>query len=68
MALLTDIEAAAYLGVKNQTVRQWRSKNKGPKYIRVSRNVIRYRSEDLEAFLADRVVEPDQPDLEPAGK
>lgn len=68
MALLTDIEAAAMLGVKNQTVRQWRSKNKGPKYIRVSRNVIRYRSEDLEAFLADRVVEPNQPDLEPASK
>ena len=68
MRLLTDIEAAAFLGVKNQTVRTWRSKNIGPKYIRVSRNVIRYRAEDLEAFLADRVIEPEQPDLEPASK
>jgi hypothetical protein len=68
MAPLTDIEAAVFLGVKPQTMRQWRSKNKGPKFIRVSRNVIRYMAKDLEEYMAARVVEPTQPDLEPAGK
>jgi predicted DNA-binding transcriptional regulator AlpA len=63
MKLLKDTEAAAFLGVKDQTVRTWRSKNIGPKYIRISRNIIRYRSEDLEAYLAARIIEPDQPDL-----
>ena len=63
MELLKDTDAAALLGVKDQTVRTWRSKNIGPKYIRISRNIIRYRREDIEAYLADRVIEPDQPDL-----
>jgi hypothetical protein len=68
MKPLTDVEAAAFLGVKPQTMRTWRHKNIGPRFIRVSRNVIRYMAKDLEAFMADRIVEPNQPDLEPAGK
>lgn len=64
MALLKDTDAAALLGVKDQTVRTWRSKNIGPKYIRISRNIIRYRREDIEAYLAARVIEPDQPDID----
>ena len=68
MRLLNDIEAAAYVGVKPQTLRAWRTKNIGPKYAKVSRGIVRYYLKDLEQFMADRMVEPNQPDLEPASK
>ena len=66
MKPLNDIEAAAYIGVKPQTMRTWRYRNIGPKFYRVSRSVVRYHKEDLDKFLADRMVEPEQPDLEGA--
>ena len=68
MKPLKDVEAAAFLGVKPQTMRVWRHKNIGPKFVRVSRNVVRYLVKDLEEFMASRTVETTQPDLEPAGR
>ena len=65
MKPLNDIAAAAYLGVKPQTLRAWRHRNVGPKYVRVSRSIVRYYAADLEQYMADRTVEPKQPDLEP---
>ena len=68
MKPLTDIEAACFLGVKPQTLRVWRHKNIGPKFVRVSRSIVRYYAKDLEEYMAARTVEPNQPDLEPASK
>ena len=68
MKPLKDVEAAAFLGVKPQTMRVWRQKNIGPKFVRVSRNVVRYLVKDLEEFLADRTVETAQSDLEPTSR
>ena len=64
MKPLNDVDAAAYLGVKPQTMRKWRMRNIGPKFYRVSRGIVRYYAKDLEQFMADRMVEPNQPDLE----
>jgi hypothetical protein len=68
MKPLKDTEAAVFLGVKPQTMRVWRHKNIGPKFVRVSRNVVRYMAADLEEYMAARTIEPTQPDLEPASK
>lgn len=50
--LLADTEAAAYLHVAVQTVRNWRWKRTGPKWSRIGQRIIRYRRSDLDAFIA----------------
>lgn len=54
--LLTSPEAAALLGIKNNTLEIYRVKGTGPKFIKLNpaskRSPIRYRQEDLDAFLA----------------
>lgn len=49
-ALLTQEQVAAKLGLKPNTLAVWRTHKKGPKYIRVGRN-IRYSQADLDAWL-----------------
>lgn len=52
--LLTNIEAASYLSTKPHTLEIWRCTGRyGLPYIRIGRN-IRYRREDLDAFLETR--------------
>ena len=54
--LLTEAEAADYLGVKPQTLCAWRcTRRYNLRFIKVGR-LVRYRFEDLEAFLAERTV------------
>ena len=55
---LTQEQAAAYLGVNQETLRKWRRERYGPQYLRLSLRFIRYRVEDLDAFLAVHVVDP----------
>ena len=55
--LLSNYEAAKYLGVSPGTLEIWRSTKRYPiSYIRVGR-LIKYRKSDLDAFLAARTVE-----------
>lgn len=49
--LLTDVELAALLGVSLQTVRNWRWKDKGPRYVKVGARCIRYRPDDVRTFI-----------------
>lgn len=54
--LLTRAEAAAYLGLKEQTLATWAStKRYSLKYIKAGR-CVRYRVADLETFLDTRTV------------
>ena len=48
--LLTPQEAAAFLGVKPQTLALWRTKATGPEYIKVG-NCVRYDLEALQAYV-----------------
>ena len=48
--LLTSEEVAQILGVKVDTLRQWRHKNRGPEFVRVER-FVRYTRADLNAYL-----------------
>ncbi|HET8899315.1 MAG TPA: helix-turn-helix domain-containing protein [Rhodanobacteraceae bacterium] len=49
--LLTDVELAALYGVSLQTVRNWRWKGEGPRYVKLGARCIRYRPQDVQAFI-----------------
>ncbi len=58
--LLPDTEAAKYLGLRVQTVRNWRHLGIGPAYHRLNGRTIRYDEDDLRRYLDSVKVEPDQ--------
>jgi excisionase family DNA binding protein len=49
--LLTPAEAAAYLHVAVQTLAKWRHQRKGPSYAKLGWGLVRYRREELEAWV-----------------
>ena len=55
--LLTEAEAGKILGWSTATLQNRRWKRQPPRFIKIGRS-IRYRSEDLQAFLTDHLVEP----------
>lgn len=55
--LLSEEQAADYLGVTPACLRQRRHREQPPSYIRISSRCVRYRPEDLEEFLEARTVE-----------
>ena len=54
---LTDVEVAGRLGVSRFTVRSWRLKGLGPRFLKMGR-AVRYRPEDVEAFKETALVDP----------
>lgn len=54
--LLTPKEAAEFLGVPEGTLAQWRSQRRGPPYIKLEMRLVRYRSADLEQWLARQTI------------
>ncbi len=46
---LTDVEVAVRLGVSRFTVRAWRLKGTGPRFLKMGR-AVRYRPEDVRDF------------------
>lgn len=53
---LNTEEAAAYLGIKSNTLEVWRCKHKGPRYSKLGSRVL-YDVDDLEAFFTARAVD-----------
>ena len=49
-------EAAAYLRISVSSLTKWRITGYGPKYIRIGPKAVRYRQEDLDAWMAENVV------------
>jgi excisionase family DNA binding protein len=55
---LTNKQAAEYLGITAGTLHVWRCENRyAIPFLRIG-SKIRYRTEDLDAFLASRLVRP----------
>jgi hypothetical protein len=54
--LLTPAQAAAYLQVTPQQIRQWRHQGGGPPWLRLSHRITRYRRSDLNAW---QVMQPE---------
>ena len=50
MQLLTELEASQALKCTKAALRRWRRERRGPKFVHLGR-LIRYRYEDLEAFV-----------------
>ena len=50
-------EAAAFLGVANQTLNKWRCHSTGPRYYKLAR-YIWYKEEDLRDWIAASVITP----------
>jgi predicted site-specific integrase-resolvase len=58
--LLSAKDAAQFLDVHPVTLGVWRHEGRGPTYIKVSPQNVRYRLSDLEQFLEERTVTPGQ--------
>ncbi len=54
--ILTDVEVAERLGVSRFTVRSWRLKGVGPRFLKMGR-AVRYRSEDVDEYERQALVE-----------
>ncbi len=53
---LTDIEVASRLGVSRFTVRSWRLKGLGPRFLKMGR-AVRYRPQDVDEYERQALVE-----------
>jgi predicted DNA-binding transcriptional regulator AlpA len=49
---LTEKELAQHLKIKVKTLQHWRAKGQGPPHIRLGSKIVRYRLNDVCAFLA----------------
>jgi predicted DNA-binding transcriptional regulator AlpA len=58
--LLSPDDVAALTGLSVETLAQWRSQGRGPNFVKISRNFVRYRQCDLDGWLAERIVRTDQ--------
>jgi predicted DNA-binding transcriptional regulator AlpA len=65
--LLREKEAAAFLGLTPRALQSWRTQGYGPRFVRISGACIRYRPQDLDAWVASRLrestSEPDPEDV-----
>lgn len=53
--LLDTRQAAELLGLRPSTLEQWRWQGRGPEHVRLSRRAVRYRREDLDAYIAENM-------------
>ena len=58
--ILTDVEVAVRLGVSRFTVRSWRLKGFGPRFLKLGR-AVRYRSSDVDEYERQALVETQAP-------
>jgi predicted DNA-binding transcriptional regulator AlpA len=58
--LLTAADIAQITGLSTETLAQWRSQRRGIPFVKLSRNVVRYRQVDLDRWLQERIVRVEQ--------
>jgi predicted DNA-binding transcriptional regulator AlpA len=46
-ALIDERKAALFLSISDRTLRNWRTRGGGPKFVKISTRCIRYRMRDL---------------------
>jgi hypothetical protein len=63
--LLDTATAATVLGVSPATLRFWRIKGRGPRFVALSRGAIRYRLSGLHEYLTDHEIDPEKDGRKP---
>jgi predicted DNA-binding transcriptional regulator AlpA len=58
--LLTAEDVAQITSLSVETLAQWRSQRRGIPFVKISRNCVRYRQVDLDAWLSERIVRVEQ--------
>ncbi len=53
--LVDENQAAEYLGVSARTLQEWRVTGHGPRFAALSARCVRYRLEDLDAFIESKL-------------
>lgn len=53
--LITETEAASFLGYSVRALQNWRVRGGGPEFVKVSSRSIRYRRQDLNAWAEARL-------------
>jgi len=61
MPLLCTARAADFLNLHKSTLEHWRTQGTGPNFVRVGPKIVRYRTEDLDAYLAANVNKETRP-------
>lgn len=56
--LITEAELADHLGLSRSTLQKWRRKKVGPAFIRIAQNCVRYRREDVLAWIDSQQNQP----------
>ncbi|GHF32207.1 hypothetical protein GCM10017044_28910 [Kordiimonas sediminis] len=54
--LLNERQAAAYLNQSVRTLQGWRLRGGGPRFVKISGRSVRYRIEDINAWIEGRIV------------
>jgi hypothetical protein len=56
---LSEADAAKQLGIKTNTLTQWRRRGQGPCFLRPTpKGRVRYSVEDLESWMLSKVIDP----------
>ena len=58
--LLNQEEAARFLHVQPRTLESWRQRRIGPRFVRYSLRCVRYRSQDLQAWLDSQSIDTEK--------
>lgn len=58
--LLTPEDVAQFTGLSVETLAQWRSQRRGIPFLKLSRNVVRYRLADVDRWVEGCIVRVDQ--------
>ena len=53
---LSETQAAKYLSMSKKSLQRWRFKRQGPPYAKLNGKTIRYRREDLDHWMKERIV------------
>jgi len=57
-SVLNDVEAARFLGLRPQTLRNWRCQCRGPAYSKIGRRII-YAVQDIEGYREKNRIDPE---------
>jgi excisionase family DNA binding protein len=63
-ALLSERQVAEMVGLSLATLRRWRAKKQGPAFAKLGASSVRYRYQDVMAWIESRVVATEE-DVEP---